>query len=313
MDPYEELRHLDLAGLIARFQEPCPLGEEESPTWFGEVGYWIGDQGEPGIDFLLSQLPGADESHLRGILSGVSAARADHPNVVAVLLAHLDDERDMVVMDAVYGLYRVGDESVRARIEALAAHRSQYVVSAVHTYLAKLFPEESRDLMIAALDDPGANVRMNAIDQLDEMDEPDAEELVPRIRAMLADPYWGTRQSAHTFLDHWWWDGLADEPRDLLTSPSPEIRANALVILAGRERSGALPDLLAALDDAEPVVRLAVLDLGSHYLFLPENMRKAITARAADFVNDLSPNVANAARYAMRDEGRPADGETVQS
>jgi hypothetical protein len=188
MSVYPELDGLSLAGLIQSFYG-SPIDRKSYATaYYEEVAARIGEHGNDGVRFLMNQASSVDhdEPRLRAVMLGLTMARVDDPWGERLLHAHLGDRRPSIVTGVIDGLTTLHALAAHDRVLALAAHRSPYVRGAVLRYLAALFPDEARTLLLAGLRDRHFVVRESAIDELDEME---AAEAVDAIWPMLNDPH----------------------------------------------------------------------------------------------------------------------------
>lgn len=192
---YPELDHLTLQELIAHFQG-LPLEDEEyADAYYQEVANLIGTQGEVGIAFLWREIEKADTAKLRAILFALTEAQLDDPNFRDLLHSYLQDERPMIVMEAVDSLRMLDEKEVVDRVLALLEHPSPFVRGSVLRYMRGLYPNKALPLLIEALRDPDYIVRENAADELGELYEVEA---IPYLRPLLTDSEADVRQAAQT-------------------------------------------------------------------------------------------------------------------
>jgi HEAT repeat protein len=105
-------------------------------------------------------------------------------------------------MDAIDGLEYLGDREAHDQVVALRDHVSPYVRGAVLRYLSRLFLDEARPYLRAALHDPHFVVRESAIDEIDELD---VIEMLDDIRPFLNDSHPDVRQAARTAIENFKW------------------------------------------------------------------------------------------------------------
>ncbi|MBI4493456.1 MAG: HEAT repeat domain-containing protein [Chloroflexi bacterium] len=185
-----------MADLVKRFREPPPGDPEYSTVHYEEVALTIRSRGQEGIDFLLGELPGADAARTRAALLALTYPPAvGQPRVRQTLLAYLQDERPLVVAEAIDGLAELGAEEALGQVRALRDHPSPYVRGSVLRFLRRISPETALPELLARLGDPDFIVRENAIDELEELD---AVEALPSIRKLLSDPHPDVRRAAQT-------------------------------------------------------------------------------------------------------------------
>lgn len=195
MSFYPELDHLTLQELIAHFQGSPLEGEEYADVYYQEVANLIGAQGEVGVAFLQGEIKKADTARLRAILFALTEARLDNPEFRDLLRSYLQDERPMVVMEAVDSLRMLGDKDSFEQVLALVQHPSPYVRGSVLRYMRCLYPNKALPVLIEALKDPDYIVRENAAEELGELYEVEA---IPYLRPLLADSHVDVREAAHT-------------------------------------------------------------------------------------------------------------------
>ena len=195
MSFYPELDHLTLQELIAHFQSSPLEGEEYADVYYQEVANLIGVKGEAGIAFLWREIEKADTARLRGILFALTEARLDNPEFRDLLRSYLQDERPMVVMEAVDSLRMLGDKDAVEQVLALLQHPSPYVRGSVLRYMRFLYPNKALPVLIEALKDPDYIVRENAADELGELYEVEA---IPYLRLLLTDSEADVREAAQT-------------------------------------------------------------------------------------------------------------------
>lgn len=199
MNGYSELRGLDLSDLIDRFLARPPEGDEYASSYFPDVAVLIRERGAAGISFLKSQLETSDTERLRAILLALSFPSVAYSELKGQLLGYIHDPRPEIVAEAIDGLRHAGVRGAAAEVLNLKQHADPTVRGSVLRYMRQLFPEQAKPVLIAALDDDDAIVRENAVDELDELDEPD---VIPHLRRLLVDPHPHVRQAAQTAIEN---------------------------------------------------------------------------------------------------------------
>lgn len=122
-----------------------PFAGEEYPfLYYSEVALLIGEKGEAGITFLQSQMKDADSARLAGILFALTQPPQSDPALRDLLLDYLEDDRSMVVAEAVDGLCRLDEKNAVDRVLVLKEHPSPYVRGSVLRYMARLHPERGK-------------------------------------------------------------------------------------------------------------------------------------------------------------------------
>jgi HEAT repeat protein len=195
MSFYPELDHLTLQELIVHFQDSPLEGEEYADVYYQEVANLIGAQGDTGIAFLQGEIKKADAVRLQAILFALTEAQLDNPEFRDLLRSYLQDERPMIVMEAVDSLRMLGDKDSLEQVLAILQHPSPYVRGSVLRYMRWLYPNKALPLLIEALKDPDYIVRENAADELGELYEGEA---IPYLRPLLADSHVDVREAAQT-------------------------------------------------------------------------------------------------------------------
>ena len=199
MSFYPELDDLNLQDLITRFRQPRHdiylMYPDEVDLYYAEVAWVITQQGDEGGKFLLDEVRDADTARLRGILSALAFRKFDRLDLSGLFLSHLSDRRPIIVMEAIDGLSGQEVREALGKVLPLFNHESPYVRGSVLRYMRRLYPNESFALLVTALKDPHNIVRDNAIDELDELNNPEA---LPFLYLLLDDPHPDTRQAAQT-------------------------------------------------------------------------------------------------------------------
>jgi HEAT repeat protein len=180
------------------------VSEDERDHWLQEVAIQITKTGARGIDFLLSCVPVADETRLRAILLALSMvvkrlSAQKRRTICALALALLDDERPVIVAEAVDTLRSLGCVAAETAVNPLLKHPSPYVVGSALRFFAHHDPEKAVPLLEKALKSPEPIVRQNAVDELDDMNYKPA---LPKIRRLLQDPDKDVRQAACAAVAH---------------------------------------------------------------------------------------------------------------
>lgn len=197
MSIYQELDTLNLSELINCWYNPPIDGDEYAASYYSEVASAIRSQPEQGIKFLLEQVKKADTDRLGAILFFLPPL--DSSDMSNILLHYLDDERPLIVANAIDGLVRQGEKNAIDRVLALRTHPSAYVRGSVLRFISHFYPESARSLLIEALQDPVYIVRENAIDELEELE---VVEAIPYIRPLLLDPNSDVRLAAQTAIEN---------------------------------------------------------------------------------------------------------------
>jgi hypothetical protein len=187
MTLYQELDGLSLDELIQRLGGPPP-DPEESNIYYEELAVRIQRFGEPGLRFLLDERAAVeqDEERLHALLLGLTFEQRDDAAVREILLRYLDDARPRIMMDAIDSLRYWRVSGAREHVSALAKHPSPYVGGGVVRYMAGLFANEARALLLAALRDEHCIVHESAVDAID---DEDVVELLPAVRPLLEDTH----------------------------------------------------------------------------------------------------------------------------
>lgn len=199
MSFYPELDHLTLKELIARFRGLPLEGEEYAVVYYQEVANLIRMKGEAGIAFLQQEITKADSPRLQAILFALTAARFYTPEFRELLLSYLQDERPMIVMEAVDSLRLFGEKNVLDRVFPLLKHPSSYVRGSALRFMRCLYPNKALSLLIEALNDPDPIVRENAADELSELYQIEA---IPYLRPLLTDSHPDVQEAAQTAIEN---------------------------------------------------------------------------------------------------------------
>jgi vesicle coat complex subunit len=159
------------------------------------VALQIAERGQAGNDALIGLLSTADDDRLRAIIFALSSHPGEPMRIRNLLMDYLRDQRPLIVAEAVDGLAALDARDATEQVLALQDHPSPYVRGGVLRFMARLHPDEARELLIDALSDPDYIVRENAIDELQEIDATDA---LPSLEPLLHDPHPYVRQAAET-------------------------------------------------------------------------------------------------------------------
>lgn len=198
MSFYPELDHLNLEELIARFQDSPLGGEEYASVYYSEVALLIRQKGEAGIAFLWGEMNCADTERLRAILFALTESPVKNQALLDHLVSYLQDERPLIVAEAIDSLCRLGAKDTVEQVLALLQHRSPYVRGSVLRFMRCLHPNKALPLLIEALKDPDFIVRENAADELGELYQVEA---IPYLRPLLADSHSDVREAAQTAIE----------------------------------------------------------------------------------------------------------------
>ncbi len=208
MSFYPELDNLSLENLINRFRMTFnearahgSYSEEEEELYYAEVAGAIKLRGEDGVKFLKGEVYNCSEDavRLRAIVSALAWPKLDDPDLPELFLSYLNDQRPMIVAEAVDGLSGQEVKEAVDRILQLLNHSSPYVRGSVLRYMRQLYPDKSFPLLVTALKDPDYIVRENAVDELDYLGNPEA---LPYLSPLLKDPHPDVRQAAQTAVEN---------------------------------------------------------------------------------------------------------------
>jgi hypothetical protein len=172
---YPELDHLSLDQLIDRFHGPPPDGPEYATAFYQEVASLMRQFDPQGLDTLLQELQrkNPNTERLRGMLLGLTFPPPTDPDrsrsVLTCLRNYLQDERPLIVADAIAGLQRMGAEEAADEVYALRHHPSPYVRANVLRFLGRLRPGLAWSILQDALRDEDKLVREAAIEVLVEL------------------------------------------------------------------------------------------------------------------------------------------------
>lgn len=194
MSFYPELDHLSLKELIEYFQE-LPSEGEDRATYYIEIALLIKKQGENGIKYLHKEADFASEEQLRGILFALTEPPANREKLRQMLFKYLDDQRPMIVAEAIDGLRKLEEKNVAHKVLAMLKHSSPYVRGSVLRFMARLHPNEAIPLLLDQLKDPHFIVRENIADELGDLGIPS---VIPYLQPLLSDPHPDVQQAAQT-------------------------------------------------------------------------------------------------------------------
>lgn len=196
-DP-KELRRLFLG------ESAVEVPDDEQGLWLEEVAVRIAQTGPKGVEFLLPFIANADELRVRAILLALSLGERKLSSRKRASLCELaqrllNDNRAMVVAEAVDTLSKLACPVASESINALLHHPSPYVVGSALRYFARHDPQKAVPLLEEALMSAEPIVRENAVDELDEMNYGPA---LAKIKPLLRDPDGDVRQAAHAAVRH---------------------------------------------------------------------------------------------------------------
>lgn len=199
--------HPELLGLKLKALIDCFEGDNLGDDYYDVVAELIRRHGSAGNRFLVRQLQKLDpydEDRLRALLLVLSLSPVknlgDKPLspkerkfVRKKLRIYLNDDRPMILCQAIDGWLRIGKKKPSKRIEAMIIHESEFVRCSVLRYLAKRNPAAALPLLIIALEDESHYVRIAAIDEIAGLQNP---ELIPHLQALLDHPNEQIQQDA---------------------------------------------------------------------------------------------------------------------
>lgn len=209
MSLYPELDGLGMTELVEAFHQPAPEGDEFAFAHYSEIAWRLRQQGETGNAALWNEIGKANKEQLRAILVALTAPITTHPQFKPLghqrllelrdlLTTCLDHTEPLIVAEAIDGLSHLGEKDVLNQVLSLRAHSSPFVRGSVLRYMARLWPEQSFQLLIEALSDQHFIVRENALDELGELGRPEA---IPHIQPFLTDEHPDVRQAAQTAIE----------------------------------------------------------------------------------------------------------------
>ncbi|WP_066425456.1 HEAT repeat domain-containing protein [Anabaena sp. 4-3] len=201
---YPELDNLNIEDLKKSFHSP-PLPGEDAALYYQEVAHLIKSQDEvAGKNFLLQEINNANTEQLQAILFALTETpldnSSDDTDLFYLLKSYLEDERPLIVMEAIDGLSRLKvREPVKDSILKLRYHLSPYVRSSVLRFMRRLYPQQALSLLVKSLNDPDYIVRETAADELGELDNP---EVIPNLQElMLKESHPDVREAAKISLN----------------------------------------------------------------------------------------------------------------
>ncbi|CAN5194587.1 hypothetical protein BH20ACT16_BH20ACT16_01390 [soil metagenome] len=165
---------------------------EEPFVFLAEVALALGERaGTVDLLDLFEQLKEVDAA--RAVVFAAAEGDASAALVRSFLQPLLDDERDLVVAEALDGLAS-GQTSLKAMdVERLSHHPSPYVRGALLRYVARVQGRSAIPSLMTGLHDSSHVVRQNAIDELEDLEARDA---IPALRLMLTDSHHHVRDAA---------------------------------------------------------------------------------------------------------------------
>jgi HEAT repeat protein len=178
---FESLAEGDLRSLL--LGEPSE-GPAYARAYFGELASRIAVSPE-GLEFLHKLAAESSEQRLAGIIDGLADV-SDRIGLGALLTETISSEDEYVLiatLDAAR-FVRLAMPVNRER-ELFGAPSSDFVLAAVHRYLARMNPEDVITELVSALSHQSPIVRGNAIDELADLDYKAA---APAITRLLTDP-----------------------------------------------------------------------------------------------------------------------------
>ena len=163
-------------------------------TWFEELAFHIADYPD-GTDLLFHTIGTVDEVRLTAAISALSSSSANSERLRPIVERLLSDPRPMVLAQAVSGARHLQYADLYTVIRPLVGHPDRYVVGAALSYMAALFPDEAKPLLIEALSSQDSILIQYGIDELGDAQATDA---IPLIRKLLDHPEEYVRQAAET-------------------------------------------------------------------------------------------------------------------
>ncbi|MDB6079895.1 MAG: hypothetical protein JWO82_3642 [Akkermansiaceae bacterium] len=165
-------------------------GLDPIPANFGDNGLdWVAaelvEHGEEGITLLKKAFaPGAPAERRSAAIDALASPQVDDEEVDAAMLEDFtaDPERRLTML---WNFIHMGSFPVdRETLESLTQTPDERLRAAKMVYLSRLLPEESGDLLAAALADPSVTMKEAACDEIGEWG---LVEFRPQIEAMLED------------------------------------------------------------------------------------------------------------------------------
>jgi HEAT repeat protein len=121
----------------------------------------------------------------------------NRPEILSLLSEGLTHADPWVVGEAIDGLARLRATETREQVAALRQDERPPVRGSVLRYLSRIDGPAATGELVAALSDPDALVRENAVDELHELG---AEEAIPAVRELSDDSDANVRQAVETAL-----------------------------------------------------------------------------------------------------------------
>jgi HEAT repeat protein len=190
MGIYPELDHLDLEELMQRWHGEA-IAPDDAIAYYDELAFLICKR-ESGIAALTKEISSSDLPRLSAILHHLPL----HPAIQ--MLDYLHDDRPLIVARAIDRLQAEGAD-VLEQVLSLKSHPSAWVRGAVLRFVSKQAPQSAPSLLIEALRDPDYLVRMNAVDELDELPYVEA---VPYLQPLVSDPHDDVREAAVSAIEN---------------------------------------------------------------------------------------------------------------
>jgi hypothetical protein len=257
---YEELSDQPLNVLIDFWFGEPPVEAEYADSFFEETAYEISRQGADGATFLAKQMQVEGQTRFKCLIGGLSMADLPIEQRKVLIRPFLLSKSPAERAEAIRSFCYFRDQDVRRLIEPQIADDDIYVRVAALTYMGKVFPLESVDLMLLSLSDSVWNIRSSAIDQIDELEDTElAAQFSDRIWPFLEDPHHYVRDTASWYLIHHVWDeqGISEIGAQIEQESDPR-RTASLIRLAGDRRESDLVQNFIL--DQRPVVQLAAID-----------------------------------------------------
>ncbi|GIK64473.1 MAG: hypothetical protein BroJett018_22670 [Chloroflexota bacterium] len=199
---YPQLNQMTLPELMANFRAEH-LDEEGDEDWwqYDDTALLIRKLDESaGIDFLLQMFNSTQSiAKKRAILSTLtSRPMLDTPEIFDLLIKSLDDQEDVVVMDAIDGLENLKKFDLLDRVMAFRNHPSPYVRGGVFRYISELFPVQAIPVLIEGIRDPHPIPRGVAADMMSELklNEIELRQFLPYLQSLRNDEDEGVRETA---------------------------------------------------------------------------------------------------------------------
>ncbi len=202
---YPRLNDMTLSELMAHFRAEH-LDEEGNEDWwqYEDIALLIRKYDtKAGVDFLIQMFNSTQSvAKKRAILATLTYPPAlDTPEIFDLLIKSLDDQEDVVVMDAIDGLRHLKKSDFLDRVMTFNNHPSPYVRAAVLRFIGGLFPNQAVPYLIEAIHDPHFIPREETADTIGEMDIDDDEKrqlFMPYLQVLLNDEHPHVRQAAET-------------------------------------------------------------------------------------------------------------------